>query len=1133
MRKEVQTTGREPVSRMETGRYRYCESGGRTIGASGDVQAALGQNGLLMHLCQGERLLTRTAGSLSEGGLGRIYLRLFSHAGCRLVPLTGPQAVFREWGCSDCCVKWNMEVHGLIASVELELAGSGIIDWRVATSILDPSVASIDCIFGLDIGLADAGALQLNEAYVCQYVDQHVEYKDPVGPILMHRQNLAQSGGKHPWLMVCCPSGATAFGTDAHEVFGNSYRLTNQPVFSDGRTLSSTIRQYEYTYATLQSDRHAISGGGTVTFQFRAVYKDDHPDISSATDLGMIDNQKDGTAEQAVTELQTVDRFTLLQAIPYPAEDYHEDVLQSLVPGKWSHVERKSGKLLSFFTGDATHVVTREKESLVDRAHGTILMGAEDLLWNSNTTATTVYMNGIFGSQLVSGNTSFNKFNSVSRESLGLNRTCGQRIFICLQGNWYQLLTPSIFIMDRDAVKWIYRGAGMPDITVDVSICHNNRDIEMGLESSAKLDQVLITNELVVGDNESNLDAVVSQNGSSGVWEVRHASSGSQPVPAFRLTLSSDSPFPVEAGPIGITTPANLLCLCSKSATCVKLQTSILADDIPGARHEENRLFWNHLTGCLKLSHPDVSIGRIDTILKWYAHNAAIHYLSPHGLEQYTGAAWGTRDACQGPFELLLANGHYAACKDVLRRVFSVQYWETGDWPQWFMLEEYSHIAQDHAHGDIILWPLHALALYLTRSGDIGFLEEEIDFRLREPVNQPADSPRTVYDHMAIAIDHMVKQFIADTHLISYGDGDWNDSLQPAQGSLRKRLVSSWTVALSAQVTFELARGLQTSRYQDTVEYLLGLRNKIEQDFRQYLLVDGTLCGFLLFDEEFKNPEPLIHPNDTRTGIDLRLIPINRAILASLFTPEEAEDHLHKIEKTLKYPDGVRLMTKPAPYSGGRETFFRRAESAANFGREIGLQYVHAHIRYAEALAMMGKAGALWDALQRVNPVGIQRMVAHAELRQSNMYFSSSDAAFNTRAEAAGNMQRLKTGQVMVKGGWRLYSSGPGIYTAVVIERLLGLRELPDCWEFDPVLPGTLDRLSVFWQINNRNVQITFRIAKNPQRVDAISVNGIEVSGSPVENPYRQAGIQVCKEALEGLLQSGQNEIVVTCPQFL
>ena len=62
-------------------------------------------------------------------------------------------------------------------------------------------------------------------------------------------------------------------------------------------------------------------------------------------------------------------------------------------------------------------------------------------------------------------------------------------------------------------------------------------------------------------------------------------------------------------------------------------------------------------------------------------------------------------------------------------------------------------------------------------------------------------------------------------------------------------------------------------------------------------------------------------------------------------------------------------MDRPVAYHGGPERVFRRAESAAFFGREIGLMYVHAHLRYGEAMAVLGEAEALWEALRVVNPV--------------------------------------------------------------------------------------------------------------------------------------------------------------------
>ena len=48
----------------------------------------------------------------------------------------------------------------------------------------------------------------------------------------------------------------------------------------------------------------------------------------------------------------------------------------------------------------------------------------------------------------------------------------------------------------------------------------------------------------------------------------------------------------------------------------------------------------------------------------------------------------------------------------------------------------------------------------------------------------------------------------------------------------------------------------------------------------------------------------------TKTGIQYRLLPMTRSMLAELLTPEQVSHHLEIIEK-LTFPDGVRLMNKP------------------------------------------------------------------------------------------------------------------------------------------------------------------------------------------------------------------------------
>ena len=107
---------------------------------------------------------------------------------------------------------------------------------------------------------------------------------------------------------------------------------------------------------------------------------------------------------------------------------------------------------------------------------------------------------------------------------------------------------------------------------------------------------------------------------------------------------------------------------------------------------------------------------------------ALIHYLAPRGLEQYSGGGWGTRDVTQGPVEMLLALGRFEALRDLLMRVFKQQNID-GDWPQWFMFfDRERNIRAEDSHGDIVFWPVLALARYLSASEDRSILDEDAPF---------------------------------------------------------------------------------------------------------------------------------------------------------------------------------------------------------------------------------------------------------------------------------------------------------------------------------------------------------------------------------------------------------------------
>ena len=115
---------------------------------------------------------------------------------------------------------------------------------------------------------------------------------------------------------------------------------------------------------------------------------------------------------------------------------------------------------------------------------------------------------------------------------------------------------------------------------------------------------------------------------------------------------------------------------------------------------------------------------------------------SPHGLEQYGGGAWGLRDVCQGPVELLSATGRHAAIADVLRVVYANQERTTGDWPQWFMIDRYREVRAPDSHGDIVVWPIKALCDYLEATGDLSILDERVGYADDPGVDEPLDRPR-------------------------------------------------------------------------------------------------------------------------------------------------------------------------------------------------------------------------------------------------------------------------------------------------------------------------------------------------------------------------------------------------------
>jgi CRISPR-associated protein Csx3 len=289
--------------------------------------------------------------------------------------------------------------------------------------------------------------------------------------------------------------------------------------------------------------------------------------------------------------------------------------------------------------------------------------------------------------------------------------------------------------------------------------------------------------------------------------------------------------------------------------------------------------------------------------------------------------------------------------------------------------------------------------------------------------------------------------------------------------------------------------------------------------------VDGVLTGYALF--EASGVRHLLHPSDTTTGVRYSSLAMIHAILEDLLTPEQARNHLQLIDAHLRGPDGVRLFDRPMPYHGGPMRFFQRAESATFFGREIGLMYMHAHLRYAQALAHVGEADGFFHALCQANPIGISAIVPRAALRQANCYYSSSDAAFADRYEASAEYQRVVEGRVDLDGGWRVYSSGAGITLGLIVRRFIGLNVEATALSVDPVIPSALDGLRVTTTLLGRPVEVSYSVGERGCGVREIKLNGRVLAFEREHNPYREGAARVPIKAVMDALQTKKNRLEI------
>lgn len=976
---------------------------------------------------------------------------------------------------------------------------------------LEGNAKDVDVLYVQDVGLGDKNALLNNELYVSQYLD-HKIFKENGSYVIASRQNLT---APHLTLVQgALGEAVTHYATDAMQWLGTDYKITGVPTLLN-KDLPNVNYQYELATIALQTKRFNLYVNKRLAFYAYLIDDQTEP----LTDLSFIKeiNEKFISLPATLIKGETNEKKPLLQEnlckLPVNSKNLTTDELKNMF-GEILFPEYQDDKLLSFFTKDYAHVILKEKERQTERPSGHIITslgkGNEldlDLLTSTN------YSYGLFNAQLVAGNTSMNKLLSVNRGLLNTEKISGQRIWIKFNNKYQELGVPSAYELGVNYAKWYYALPNDDLLLVTVFMSPNNQvNMEITSQNDVKYD-FLLTHQIVMGEHEYINDFTLNRNGQDLIFGLDSNSFQSQRYPDLTYKMHIENKdFEVNDDSVfykdEVKRDPSLFTLKFNNVANVRLTiqgtigTKELGDGAYANFKESKELYKNYyndvLNGFKIHSDTNEEITKFDIIARWFAHNALVHYAVPHGLEQSGGAAWGTRDVSQGPMEFFLATGEFDRARDTLKRLFAYQNIDNGTWPQWFFFDKYG-FAADSAHGDIIFWPLKALANYLKVSEDIDFLDELIPY-----FNN--NTKETLTQHIAKTLDGIEKRIILSFNLVTYAGGDWDDTLQPAQKKMEERFVSTWTQALAYQTLNELHNVLpETYTLKKRIE---ALKKVIKDGFDKYAIKDDVLAGFIEITDE-GTIKYLLHPRDEETGIHYRLIPMTRSIISELVNKEEADNFDKIIDKTLHFADGIRLMDHPASYNGGFPRHFLRAELASNVGREISLLYTHAHIRYIEAEAQMGNAEKAYHALLQVIPIDLKSVVPNASLRQANAYFSSSDGYFMDRYQYDKEFDRLKTGDIPVRGGWRIYSSGPGIYMRILLNDILGLQLLSDGLIIDPVVSPAFDGAKVNFNLMGKCHTFTYHVNKNQVNEVEVYYNGKKMEGEKVVHRYRYSGLRI------------------------
>jgi N,N'-diacetylchitobiose phosphorylase len=490
----------------------------------------------------------------------------------------------------------------------------------------------------------------------------------------------------------------------------------------------------------------------------------------------------------------------------------------------------------------------------------------------------------------------------------------------------------------------------------------------------------------------------------------------------------------LEIPPGGTRTVVAILGHAPSEADVVPLLSSYATVADAEAALAATRAFFGSEVSSTRIATPEPALDLM--VNGWLSYQTLVCRLWARSAYYQSGGAFGFRDQLQDAASLAL--GSPAILREQILRNASHQF-EAGDVLHWWHTPDDRGIRTRFA--DDLVWLAYLTAHYLSTTGDLKLLEEEVGFVTGPELDADEDeryfaagrsaARASVYEHCVRALTRAMTR--GERGLPLFGCGDWNDGMNRVgrEGRGESTFMGFFLVAtIDAFLPYVHARA-DSALERSLIQYREALK---------VALNDTGWDGDWYRRGYYDSGAPLGSAQSDECRIDA--LAQAWAVISGVAPPERAQRALDAmVTELVSEEEGlIRLLAPPFVDTPEDPGYIKGYVAGV---RENGGQYTHAALWAVRALAEQGRHATAVRLLTMLSPV------THAATPEGVARYKVEP--YVIAADVYGVAPHVG------RGGWTWYTGSAGWMLRVTLETVLGFSveagralslqpRIPDAW---------------------------------------------------------------------------------------